>query len=212
MSKIELKGDETNAVLASKCDEFGITVEAKDPKKPNKAELIASIEKYNNSIDDEGVETEISEEEYEKMQNAVKVEANAAEETVAAKPKKKAKTRKQLQEELFPLRRVQVTCNDDSQTRTSDQLMFITWGNDVIGHNTDRLLLGRPWHIREGALRNLREQKYMKSVPNPKTGEPEFVETIKYNIVDLGLKSMEEYKEMGKRQAVRDAAVAGLEQ
>ena len=47
----ELTGQETNLDLKNICDELNLTVEAKNPQKPNKMELIATIEKYN------GVET-----------------------------------------------------------------------------------------------------------------------------------------------------------
>ena len=210
---IELTGQETNADLKAICDELNLTVEANNPQKPNKMELITTIEKYNGvdtsdeatDIDTEGVATdEVSEEELAEF-----LGTNTGE-SIADKPtgKKVKLTRKQMKDMLFKLRRVQVISNDETQTKRD--VKFITWGNDVIGHNTDRLLMGRPWHIREGALRNLKENLVSKSVPHPETGNPEFIEMPAYNIIELPMLSLDEYRTLGKRQEMRNAAVEGV--
>jgi len=198
---VELTGDETNSDLQTICDELGLTVEAKNPKKPNKTELITAIEK---NVPSEGVAEEVSAEEYAEFMGTAEV----AEEAEPVVKKKVRKTRKQLKDELFPLRRVQVTNNDETQTKRD--VMFITWGNDVIGHNTDRLLMGRPWHIREGALRNLKGNTMYKSVPHPETGEPEYIEMPAFNIIDLPMLTLPEYKALGKKQEIRDAAASAM--
>lgn len=208
MSKIELTGEETNADLQTICDELSITVEAKSTKKPNKTELITAIERYNgvDSSEDaigtetEGVDIEVSEEEFAEFMGDV-----ATTEVKDEAPKKKKMTKREMQKVLFKLHRVQITANDETQSKRD--VKFITWGNDVIGHQTDRLLMGRPWHIRDGALRNLKDNIISKSVPNPETGNPEYVEIPAYNIIELPLLTMEQYKELGKKQEVRDAAV-----
>lgn len=209
-----LTGQETNLDLINICDELNLTVEAKNTQKPNKMELIAAIEKYNGVTDTtdavatetEGVDTnELSVDEFEEFMGESK-----ADDVVATVVKKKKKlSRREMKDMLFPLRRVQVLANDETQTKRD--VKFITWGNDIIGHNTDRLLMGRPWHIREGALRNLRENMVSRSVPHPETGNPEFIEMPAYNIIDLPMLKLEEYKALGKRQEMRNAAVDGLQ-
>lgn len=214
MKKI-LTGDETNLDLKNICDELNLTVEAKNTQKPNKMELITAIEKYN-KVDDadeasetetEGLDEDISEEEYKEFMGDN--DASTATEDGEAPKKKTKMTKKEMKEVLFALRRVQVISNDETQTKRD--VKFITWGNDVIGHNTDRLLMGRPWHIREGALRNLKENLVSKSIPHPETGNPEFVEMPAYNIIELPMLKIDEYRTLGKKQEMRNAAVEGVQ-
>jgi len=210
--KIELTGEETNVDLQVICDELNLNVEAKNTKKPNKMELITAIEK-NNGVDtsDDAVQTDteglydennISPEEFEEFMGGGTDDDSAKDIT-----KKKKLTKKDMKSLLFKLNRVQVIANDETQSKRD--VKFITWGNDVIGHNTDRLLMGRPWHIREGALRNLQDNVISKSVPHPETGNPEYVEVPAYNIIILPMLTIDQYRGLGKKQEIRDAAVEG---
>jgi len=210
--KIELTGEETNVDLQVICDELNLNVEAKNTKKPNKMELITAIEKNNGvdtsydavQTDTEGLydENNISPEEFEEFMGGGTDDDSAKDIT-----KKKKLTKKEMKSLLFKLNRVQVIANDETQSKRD--VKFITWGNDVIGHNTDRLLMGRPWHIREGALRNLQDNVISKSVPHPETGNPEYVEVPAYNIIILPMLTIDQYRGLGKKQEIRDAAVEG---
>lgn len=188
-----------NHELKKMCNDLGITVEAKVKGKPNKAELIAALDAYEG---DGVIEEELSAEELAELKAAgsLKDEKTPEAKTAANKVSKA----KQLKLEKTALIRVQVTSNDPEDTR---EVKFITWGDDQIGHLTDRLLMNRAWHIRKGALENLKAAVHYKSVPNAETGEPETIEIPKYNIIELTPLSKAEIDKLAKKQAVRNAAV-----
>ncbi len=104
--------------------------DASNPSKPNKAEIYAAIKK--------------------------KTKSNK-------NTKGKKNKKKQLEEELLQLKRVVITEvhkpatfeNDDS-----NRVEFVTWGNRIIGHKTNRVIYGRPWILPVGCINNLKEVTY----------------------------------------------------
>ncbi len=197
----------TNSELVKKCNELGIEVEAKNPKKPNKTELITAIEKFEKT---EGYTAEQLDAEVEEISEEEFAELGTPEPVTEEPTKRKRPSKKELIAKSTKLCRVLVTDNSDNQTKTD--VLHVTWGNDLIGHKTDTVLLGRNWHIRQGALNNLKEAELMKSVPNADTGAPELVVVPAYNIVEMPMLSLEEYSEMGEKQKIRNSAVSALAQ
>jgi ABC-type enterochelin transport system substrate-binding protein len=189
--------DKTNKELVELCEELNIDVDAKNPSKPNKAELITALEAYDAETED-----------FVSGDDMVEQIEEAAENPAATTETKAQKRRRQVRE-LTKKVRVIATSNADNQTKTD--LITIGWGNDLIGHQNDRLLLGKPWHIRQGALDTLRAMTINKAVQNDEQNRVDYVELPAYNVQDLGLLSKEEYKAMADKQKVRDAAVSASE-
>jgi len=167
--------------IASK--DYGIEYfsDAKNPHKPNKQEIADAINDFiDNSLD------------------------------FKAKPKapaKKKKTASDIKKELLALHRVEITElrkiesfeNDDS-----NRCVFITWGNDVVGHVTNRVVFNTPWMLPIGCIENLKSVEYSPvsnkgSVPVTLSPRPA------YRVVDLGLPSEEELKAIATRQRLREA-------
>jgi hypothetical protein len=125
---------------------------------------------------------------------------------------KKILKRKKKKEQLLRLTklvRVLITSNQDNQTvsNTINQVYTVGWGNRLIGYYVDRFILNKPWHIRQGALNNLRMAKYKKPVVNPRTHELTFVEVPAYNIEILTPLSTEEIRKMAEKKKLRDASL-----
>ncbi|MCK5848974.1 MAG: hypothetical protein KAH01_07260 [Caldisericia bacterium] len=204
----------TNKDLIEYCEAEGIDVDSKNVSKPTKKELLTAIELFEkNQMSDadeflkeaKTEEPEIEEEiqnntEYEKAMEVLKEKK---------KPKlTRAQKRKKQHDELMPLKRVIITTNADNQTKTN--LEFITWGNGLIGHHTDRVYLGKAWHVREGALRNMERAIITESVQNEDENRVDFITKNAYNIQRLDPLSEAERERIGKRQIIRDASIESL--
>lgn len=182
--------DMTNAEMKQLCEDLGLDVDAKNPAKPNKAELSAALDEY--------------------YAPAAKTESEPEIEIVAEKPKETAKKkevslRKKQYDAKMKKVRVMVTSNADNQTKHQNRT--ITWGNRVLGHNTDIVVFEKPWYIRQGALDNMRTATIVKHFQNDETGQPDSVVIPAYNIVELGHLTEEEIKKMARNQQVRNAAL-----
>lgn len=182
--------EQTNADLKQLCEDLDLEVKAKNPSKPNKAELIAALNEY------DGVTPEVVEE----------IVQDESPEVESKGTLNKAQLRRHQHREKMKLVRVMATSNADNQTKVD--LITISWGNDLLGYHTDRLLLGKPWHIRQGALDNLRATTITKPVQNEEQNKIDYNQIPAYNVQDLGLLSKDEYKALGEKQKVRDAAVS----
>jgi len=218
----DMKLDELMELAKSK----GITKfeNAKNPYKPNKTEAIEAITNGDSIAVVDDIDNIMAEEE-QALIEAKKLEAQAAEEEVAKKAEKEAKSagelmkklgknnlKKKQYKDLMKYNRVLITSNDDKQDKA--ELIFVTWGNRLLGHHTDRVYLGKPWHVREGALQNMKRARVVVQQPKyDKQGNENgvaYTEIPGYNIVELGLLKPEEYAEMGKKQAMRNAAAESL--
>ena len=188
--------EQTNAELSSLIEDLGIDVEAKNPKKPNKAELVAALNKY------DGVDPEAEEaiEEPQEVQKKAK----------SAKQTKKAQYKEQYNK-MMKLMRVNVTSNSQSQTKPMpNQVLPVSWGNRVLGYHTDRLILGKPWHIRYGALLNLKNSVTTISVQNDEKNRVDTQVIPSYNIIELKSLTKPELDKMAKRQIIRDESLEAL--
>ncbi len=179
--------------------------------------MLLAIQNFEKSQSEPEVETEdLSEEEIEEegMTDADEFLAEAKEEKPVVKVesgKKKmtrAQKRKIQRAELMPLKRVLITTNADNQTKQN--LVFITWGNGLIGHLTDRVYLGKPWHVRQGALNNMKNALTRISIQDEEGNQVKFETVPTYNIVDLAPLTEAEIKKIGTRQTIRDASIESL--
>ena len=182
--------DMTNADMKELCEELGLDVEAKNPAKPNKAELSAALDAYYGVTEEAEQEPEVE---------------IIAEKPKASHKKKEASLRKKQYDAKMKKVRVMVTSNADNQTKHQNRT--ITWGNRVLGHNTDIVVFEKPWYIRQGALDNMKNATIVKHFQNDDSGQPDSVVIPAYNIVELGHLSEEEIKKMARNQQVRNAAL-----
>ena len=231
MNYAEMKLDELKEIAAQK----GITKfeKAKNPHKPNKTEVINAILAAEKSEVKGVTEEEVTEERAEELEQenqdeflkealaeATIVETEETEEaeninirTISfADPRFKrlpdiVKKREQ-ERRLFPFKRVLITSNQTNQTQHN--LIRVTWGNTLIGHQTDNVLLGKPWHVRVGALNNLKEAETTKQEWDEIGNKIVYTPIPAYNIVELEPLTEAEIKEMAKKQTVRNAAVEAM--
>jgi hypothetical protein len=189
--------------LKEAASELMVDVEATtESGKPSKDDYINALQDFDK---EQGFEEE-PKAEIENVELEPEIEVKKDKKLTAAQKRSQLK-RKQF-DELMVLKRVIITSNQENQTKDPiGAVRYVTWGNGLIGHKTDRYILGKPWHIRQGALNNLKEATLFKSQPNPSTGAPETVEVPFWNIQTLDPLSKDELKKMGEKQKVRDAAL-----
>ena len=185
----------TNAELSSLIEDLGIEVEAKNPKKPNKAELVAALNEYHGTVPE--VEAEVEEPETKQSLNK-KVQSKGAK-------------RKEQYNKMMRLIRVNVTSNKTGLSKPiKNQVMTVSWGNRLLGYHTDRLVLGKPWHVRFGALENLRKAVITESIQNDEDNRVDTQEIPAYNIVELKQLTKPELDKMAKRQTIRNESLDAL--
>lgn len=199
----------TNKDLTEYCKAEGIDVNSKNVSKPTKTELLDAIKKFELS-QSEGVSAEVKDELEEEMTDADDFLAvddlPKKEEKKEKKEKMTRAERKKIQhDELMPLIRVLVTSNATNQTQVN--LHYVTWGNGLIGHNTDRVFLGKPWHVREGALRNLEQAVITEPVQDEEGNQVRFETKPAFNIRRLNPLTKAELDTIAKRQLIRSASI-----
>ncbi len=191
----------TNAELKQYCEDNGIEVTAKNPAKPNKAELLGAID--GTMADANAQDDSFAAEAVQQVEEAKK--AVEKPKIVATGEKTAAQKRRAVYNKKMALKRVLVTDNKDNQTK--QDLMTVAWGNRELKYHTDRVVLGKPWHVRQGALDNIIASTYSKPVQNYETNTIDYVTTPMFNIVDLGILSKEEYARIAEKQNVRNATL-----
>jgi len=146
--------DMTNSELKEACADFGLEVIAKNPQKPNKAEYLTALGEFKAAQDN-----------VHKERNAEKAEAEKA------APVKDGSTRKPQSKSVLTkldlMAKERVIVQDMQETQTKDELISVSWGNRLIGMQTDWVdLSGEPQYVRRGALQNLRDATM--TIQNPK--------------------------------------------
>lgn len=191
----------TNNELQAFCEENNIDVDSKNVSKPTKTEFLAAIERNaerEKVVTDDFLDVDIADPEAEK-------------ETIIADKaptESRAKKRRRLYNEMHALKRVVVTSNSTSQTKQG--LVFITWGNRLLGHNTDRVQLEKPWHVREGALRNMKAAMITESVQDEDGNSIKTKPKKAYYIEELEPLTKEEIQDIARRQQIRDSSIDSL--
>ena len=149
----------TNAELKALIDDFELTVDAKTPGKPNKAELVSALENYRkqqniiNGVEEDETEDldKTNDELTPGSKNETKVEKVVPQKLLPREQKKRL-------QKADLLRKERVIVIDKQHTQTRIPAITVTWGNKLIGIQTDVIDLksNKPQYVRRGALANLR--------------------------------------------------------
>ena len=199
----------TNKELQALIDDFELTVQAKTPNKPTKAELIATLEAFKkeqnriNGIDDED-DTENDELVGEDDSGSTKPKVVES----AAKPARaysKAERKKLQIADLLRKERVLIYDVQDNQTKTP--ALTVTWGNSLIGFYTDVINLesGKPQYVRRGALANLRNATFTRSIQEEEFGPVKNIVEERFNIKELDGLTEEEIEILASKQKMFNA-------
>src|SRR5574344_1605290 len=181
----------TNKELQALIDDFELTVQAKTPNKPTKAELIATLEAFKkeqnriNGIEDEE-ENDTENDELVGEENSGSTKPKTVEKT--AKPARaysKAERKKLQMADLLRKERVLIYDVQDNQTKTP--ALTVTWGNSLIGFYTDVINLesGKPQYVRRGALANLRNATFTRSIQEEEYGFVNNIVEERFNIKEF---------------------------
>ena len=210
MSKVNYE-EMTNKELQALIDDFELTVEAKNPSKPTKAELVATLMKFkkeqdvlNGNIDEDENDELVGEDD----------SGSEGEETASKKEVKPAKPARELSQaerkklqmaDLLRKERVLIYDVQDNQTKTP--AMSVTWGNSLIGFYTDMVNLesGKPQYIRRGALANLRAATFTRSIQEEEFGPVINQTEFRFNIKELDGLTEEEIETLAAKQKLFNA-------
>lgn len=199
----------TNKELQALIDDFELTVQAKTPNKPTKAELIATLEAFKkeqnriNGIDDED---DTENDELVGEDNSGSTKPKTVEKV--AKPAKsysKAERKKLQMADLLRKERVLIYDVQDNQTKTP--ALTVTWGNSLIGFYSDVINLesGKPQYVRRGALANLRNATFTRSIQEEEFGPVKNVVEERFNIKELDGLTEEEIEILASKQKMFNA-------
>jgi len=198
------------------CETEGIDVDSKNVSKPTRAEYIASIEKFENKMAIKVVEKEPEFEEAKADDSFLaevesinkEVEKPVVKATKDGKETRGQKRRKQYNE-LMALKRVNITSNATNQTKT-DGIERISWGNRLLGHQTDNVVIGKPWHVREGALRNMALSTISQSIQDDEGNQVRTEIVPAWIIQYLEPLTPDQIKQIAKKQTIRDSSIDSL--
>ena len=212
--------DFKNDDLKEYCTDAGIDIDSKNVSKPTRKEYIDAITKFESSFTDEPSEKENEEIdstepvfEDNSFLNEIKPigENNGLQEE--DKKTKKVETRAQKKKKQYntmhALKRVLITSNSTNQTKTNG-IERITWGNRLLGHQTDNVVIGKAWHVREGALRNMKSSIITNSIQDDEGNQVRFETVPAWNIQILEPLTEKEIEKIGRRQTIRDASIESL--
>ena len=205
MSKVNYE-EMTNKELQALIDDFELTLEAKNPSKPTKAELVATLTKFkreqdvlNGNTDDEENDELVNDSDSgsEGENTASKKEVKASK---PARELSQAERKKLQMADLLRKERVLVYDVQDNQTKTP--AMSVTWGNSLIGFYTDMVNLesGKPQYIRRGALANLRDATFTRSIQEEEFGPVINQTEFRFNIRELDGLTEEEIETLAAKQ------------
>ena len=201
-----MKNDELIEIIEAK----DLKVEAKNPNKPNKTELIETLmkqkakEDYINGVD---------EDEEDEIKPEAKPEAKVAEtkiDTPTVAPRKLTRSQKARIKFAELSIKERVLVHDTMTSQTKDEVRFVSWGNRFMGYHKDVVsVTGKiPQYVRKGALDVLKDvqlQEYFQAEPD----SPITLSTRKrYTIVPLDGITEEEIAVLATQQNLRNAKFA----
>ena len=197
----------TNKELQALIDDFELTVQAKTPNKPTKAELIATLEAFKkeqnriNGIEDEEENDELVGEDDSGSTKPKKTEDVAK----PAKSYSKAERKKLQMADLLRKERVLIYDVQDNQTKIP--AITVTWGNSLIGFHSDVINLesGKPQYVRRGAIANLRNATFTRSIQEEEFGPVKNVVEERFNIKELDGLTEEEIEILASKQKMFNA-------
>ena len=201
MSKVNYE-EMTNKELQTLIDDFELTVDAKIPSKPTKAELIATLTKFKVQQDViNGVEPEVEEEnENDELVPEKKVVTSKAAKDLPLN-ERRALQRADL------LRKERVLVYDVQDTQTKMPAMTVTWGNSLIGIHSDVINLesGKPQYVRRGALANMRNATFTRSIQEEEFGPVINRTEFRFNIKELDGLTEDEIEALAAKQKMMNA-------
>jgi hypothetical protein len=209
----------TNKQLQEYCEINNIRVDSKNVSKPTKSEYILAISEHEaglsivdkiDDVIDESLIQDTTIDNDSDLGDFFDNNDNVKPERVKKKVMTRAEKRKKQYAELMPLRRVIINSNDNNQTRTKNQVEFCTWGNRLLGHYTDKFILGRPWHVHEGALRNLEGKQIRVPIQDDEGNTVRFEVMPAYIVQRLDNLSQDEIDVIAKRQTIRNNSIDNL--
>lgn len=183
----------TNAQLAEECVDMGIgkVIGSKTPHKPSKDDYLKVIEaklNYEPGAEEDGVE------EVTAKVNTVRVPQSAS---------------KLARLESFRKDRVVVHDKQENQSKDKDELLPISWGNRLLGGQTDFISQnGQPQYIRRGAINNMLSATTVVHKQRP-DGNGVISEVIKRFIVtEVAGLTPKELEELANKQKLRNSKYA----
>ena len=210
MSKVNYE-ELTNKDLQTLIDDFELTVNPKTPGKPTKAELVAVLNAYKTQQDIiNGVEPEIEDEpaDEENDESVSELKEDAPAKVVKPKAAKEMSIneRRQLQRADL-LRKERVIVYDVRDTQTKVPAESFTWGNSLIGIHTDvvELASGKPQYIRRGALANMRNATFTRSIQEEEFGPVINKTEYRFNIKELDGLTEDEIDALAAKQKMMNA-------
>ncbi len=185
----------TNAELKEACEDFGLTVSARNPAKPNKTEYLEALNAFKAKQDEiHGIDPEAPVETVDEVTDGSK-----------RKPQSKSKLMK-----LDLLKKDRVIIRDMQESQTKDEMISVSWGNRLIGRQTDWVdLSGEPQYVRRGALNNLREANMV--IHAQKSGGGGGASQIgkkRFVVVEVDSLSEAEFAELQAQQKMRNSKLA----
>lgn len=186
----------TNAQLAQECEDLGIekVVGSSNPHKPTKDDYIRAISRKLNYEPDEVEEVEeVEEVKEDEIPNT-------------RKPQSKAQLARL---DMFRKDRVIIHDMQENQTKDKDEMLPVSWGNRLLGGQTDFVSLnGEPQYVRRGALKNLEDATTVIHEPKP-NGNGVHARVVKRFVVTpvAGL-TQAELDELATKQRMRNAKYA----
>ena len=184
----------TNAELKEACEDFGLEVKAKNPAKPNKSEYLAALNEFKAKQDATHADRN---EEKAKLEKAEPVKDGSK-----RKPQNKAQLAK-----LDLMRKERVIVRDMQESQTKDEMISVSWGNRLIGRQTDWVdLSGNPQYVRVGAINNLKDATMVVHVQKPGGGDS-MVRKNRFVIVPVDPLSEKELEELAAQQKMRNSKI-----
>ena len=193
----------TNAELKALIDDFELTVDAKTPGKPNKAELVSALENYRkqqniiNGVEEDETEDldETNDELTPGSKNETKVEKVVPQKLLPREQKKRL-------QKADLLRKERVIVIDKQHTQTRIPAITVTWGNKLIGIQTDVIDLksNKPQYVRRGALANLRACTFTYSYQEEEFAPVKQVTEERFEIRELDGLSEDEIADLAIKQ------------
>ena len=185
----------TVAQLKIESKALGIKVKAKNPGKPNKGEYLAAINSHLNYGADEAVEG---------MEKAEVVEEATVDKDSTRKPQTKAELSRL---EMFRRDRVVIHDIQENQSKDKDELLPVSWGNRLLGGQTDFVSLnGEPQYVRVGALNNLRDATTVVHEKGNNSAKKNVVK--RFVITEVAGFTPKELEQLADRQRLRNAKYA----
>jgi len=188
--------DMTNSELKEACVDFGLEVKANNPKRPTKDEYVAVLEAFKvEQARINGIDLE--------EQAALEAEAEVAKKDPTSKRKPQSKV-ELMKLDLF--RKDRVIVHDQQDNQTKDAMVSISWGNRLVGGQTDWVdLSGTPQYIRKGAIQNLKDATCTIQTNKSNGGGVQTETRPRFIVVPVDGLTPEELAALAKKQEARNA-------